>query len=42
MSGMQRKMESVWGKTGDAEKGEILQGVTGILFCEGFVSYGFS
>jgi len=38
MSGVQRKTERVWGKTGDAEKGEILQGMIGILLCEDFVS----
>ena len=32
------KMERVWGKTGDVEKGEILQGMIGILLCEDFVS----
>lgn len=37
MSGVQRKMERVWGKTGDVEKGEILQGTIGILLCEDFV-----
>lgn len=30
-------MERVWGKTGDVEKGEILQGTIGILLCEDFV-----
>ena len=34
MFGVQRKMERVWGKTGDVEKGEILQGTIGILLCE--------
>ena len=38
MSGVQRKTERVWGKTGDVEKGEILQGMIGILLCEDFVS----
>ena len=38
MSGVQRKMGRVWGKTGHVEKGEIPQGMIGILFCEDFIS----